>query len=107
MKKEKYYYVVGVFDCGCNYEAGLSSVEVVSCENVRQVKSVKKKFEKHSANHQCDKRGAQTLLIFETFRTAYTYRETNRVGHFYQYKDFITLWRKQDKWKENLGKANG
>lgn len=58
-------YIVGAFDCGCNYEAGFGSVEIVRCSNTSELNDIKKRMNKHSADYQCDFRHALCLLVFE------------------------------------------
>jgi hypothetical protein len=85
-------YVVGVFDCGCNYESSFGSVDIVRCYNQKQLGDVKKKMNKHSCDYQCNFRHALCLLVFEG-KLKFKFK-----GYpVHSYKAFLKLWLSRNK----------
>jgi len=58
-------YVIGIFDCGCYYDAGFSSLEIVKCNNNIELQDIKQKMNKHSAEYQCNFKQAMYILVVE------------------------------------------
>jgi hypothetical protein len=58
-------YVIGIFDCGCKYDAGFSSLEIVKCTNNLELEDIKQKMNKHSIEYQCDFNQAMYILVVE------------------------------------------
>lgn len=59
------YIVVGVFDCGCEWEANIGSVEIVSCKDKKEVRKVKKLMRVHSSEFQCQPAPARVLFTVD------------------------------------------
>lgn len=85
-------YVIGVFDCGCNYESSFSSVEIVRCSNTAEINNIKKKMNKHASEYQCEFRHALCLMVFEgkfiSLKFGYGVKS---------YKGYIRTWNRRNK----------
>jgi len=90
------YYIVAVFECGCDYEGGLSSVEVVICDNEDQINDTLSRINLHSMDYQCTPVGASRVLIFE----GRTIAGGKPAKTFYPYSIYKRLWNKRH--KENI-----
>lgn len=56
-------FVIGIFECGCEYEANLSSIEIIECQTMPQVEEVMKRMQKYSLESQCHPKGAEEIII--------------------------------------------
>jgi hypothetical protein len=92
-------YVVGVFDCGCNYEAGFGSVEIVRCSNMSELNDIKQKMNKHSSEFQCHFRHALCLLVFEG-KLKFKFKGYGAKS----YKGYIRTWNARNKDGRKMGK---
>jgi hypothetical protein len=83
-------YIVGVFDCGCNYDACFSSVEIVRCSNTAELDDIKRRMNKHSSEYQCEFRHALSLLVFEG-------KLKSKFKGVRNYKGYIRAWNARNK----------
>lgn len=92
-------YVVGIFDCGCSYDACVGSIEVVKCSSQSEAQDIKQKMGIHSVGYQCHEREAMSIIIFEgkiqwsdlgKEDSAKT-NEDSESG-IYSYQNYIKLW---------------
>ena len=97
-------YVIGIFECGCSYEANLSSIEVVKCSNPSETNDIKQKMGIHSVGYQCHEKEASSILIFEgklqwsDLGKEDSTTEDSESG-IYSYQNYIKLW--DSRTKEN------
>lgn len=80
-------YVLGAFDCGCEYESSFGSVELIRCSNQKEVEDIKKMMLHHSSEYQCNFRGALVLLVFEG---KFSFKQGGSVK---SYKSFVRTWK--------------
>jgi len=85
------YYVVAVFQCGCDYEAGLSSIEVIICKTAEEINDTLARINLHSEDYQCSPEGASRIMIFE----GRTIAGGKPAKTFYDYKTYKRLWTKR------------
>jgi len=90
------YYIVAVFECGCDYESGLSSIEVITCEDQDQINDILNRINLHSMDYQCHPVGPSRIMIFEGRPIA-----GGKPGKtFYDYPTYKKLWKERH--KENI-----
>jgi len=86
-------YVIGIFDCGCTYDASFSSLEIVKCTSSLELKDIKLKMNKHSAEYQCNFKQAMYILIVEGQLKFKPMKGFGIKG----YKSYIKAWTFRDK----------
>jgi hypothetical protein len=90
-------YVVGVFDCGCSYDACVGSIEAIKCSSQAEVQDIKQKMGIHSVGYQCHEKEAEAILVFNgklewtNLPDEKSLDELDESG-IYTYNNYIKLW---------------
>jgi hypothetical protein len=85
-------YVIGIFDCGCKYDSGFSSLEIVMCSNTAELDDIKERMSKHSSEYQCSFKEAMYILIFEG-----QFKSKSKGCGVKSYNGYIRTWNVRDK----------
>jgi hypothetical protein len=95
------YYIIGVFDCGCEYDASFGSLEIVECKTKVEGQDIIRRMNRHSANYQCHGREAMYTLVFdgkiEEMTNIITKPKSIEEKNLFNYKSYCNAWEKQGK----------
>ena len=85
------YYVIAIFECGCDYESSYSSTEMVECNSLKEVDDVKDKYDVHSIDYQCTPFGCSGLIVIDGLVDNPNVMVSEGIGR-YPYREFVKAW---------------